>query len=102
MESKSNEKKWGRKDTWKLIHCDSHLETPGFLESTFAMQIEGVNNDTTFASPGVLLKVRFVAVNPDGGSSVSESVTHIPCCRIMEEYDNDGKVVSRYLQTSYE
>lgn len=73
---------WGNGDTFKLISKAS-LEQEGWMKSTKAMEIENL---------GCVIQV-----TTQQGSNVSEALTYVPNCKISEEKNEEGLVVSRKI-----
>jgi hypothetical protein len=73
---------WGNGDTFKLISKASS-EQEGWMKSTKAMEIENL---------GCVIQV-----TTQQGSNVSEALTYVPNCKISEEKNEEGLVISRKI-----
>lgn len=73
---------WGNGDTFKLISKASSQEE-GWMKSTKAMYIQNCGC--------------VVQVTTQQGLEVAEALTFVPNCKIHEEVDESGKVISRSL-----
>lgn len=78
----SDLKVWGNGDVFKLISKASS-ESEGWMKSTKAMEISNVGC--------------VVQVTTQQGDQVAEALTFVPDCRIVEETDDNGKVISRKI-----
>jgi hypothetical protein len=77
---------WGDGDIFKLISKVSS-ENEKWMKSTKAMR----------AGNGCVVQVTTQQINPDGSHSLAEALTYVPNVRIVENRDENGKVISRYL-----
>lgn len=77
---------YGDWDTFQLL-CKASSEKEGWMKSTRAMAMDGL---------GCVVQVTTQQRNPNGGSSLAESITFVPGVTI-EEILEDGKVVGRKL-----
>jgi hypothetical protein len=78
---------WGNGDTFQLI-CKASSEAEGWMKSTKAMP----------AGSGVVIQVTTQQRNPDGSYAISDAVTFVPHCRIVEELDENGQVINRTIK----
>lgn len=77
---------WGDGDTFKLISKASS-KTEGWMKSTKAMEIPDVGC--------------VVQVTTQQGENIAEAITFVPGSKILEEMDQDSKVVGRKLVPLY-
>jgi hypothetical protein len=73
---------WGNGDMFKLL-CKASSKDEKWMKSTKAMEIPHVGC--------------VVQVTTQQGDNVAEAITFVPNTRIQEEYDENGKVISRKL-----
>jgi hypothetical protein len=73
---------WGNGDTFKLISKASS-QSEGWMKSTKAMEVDG---------QGCV-----VQVTTQQGDNISEAITWVPFTKIKEEFDGEGKVISRKI-----
>lgn len=73
---------WGNGDTFKLISKASSQEE-GWMKSTKAMHIPNCGC--------------VVQVTTQQDLEIAEALTFVPNCKIIEELDESGKVISRSL-----
>lgn len=73
---------WGNGDTFKLISKASS-KNEGWMKSTKAMEIFGL---------GCVIQI-----TTQHGDNVSEAVTFVPKCKVLEQSDKDGNVIGRKI-----
>src|ERR1700748_3192213 len=78
---------WGNGDLFKLISKASSANE-GWMKSTKAMEVVGV---------GCVVQVTTQQKGLGGTYAVAEAVTFVPGVTIMEEFDENKKVISRQL-----
>ena len=79
---------WGNGDMFKLL-CKASSKEEGWMKSTKAME----------TNMGSVVQVTTQQRNPDGSYSIAEALTFVPGSFIVERKDEEGKVISRKLQT---
>jgi hypothetical protein len=78
-------KTFGDGDMFKLI-SKAWSENEGWMKSTKAMQIEGIGC--------------IVQVSTQQGDSVAEALSFVPGVCIIEDFDQDEKLIGRHLGVS--
>lgn len=78
---------WGNKDTFKLISKASS-ESEGWMKSTKAMQ----------CGRSVIVQVTTQQRNLDGTYSIAEALTTVRDATIVEQLDDNNKVIARTIQ----
>jgi hypothetical protein len=78
----------GNGDTFRLLFKASS-EKEGWMKSTKAMDVGN----------GCVVQVTTQQRNPDGGYSIAEAITYVPCVKIVEDENNGRKLVTSFPYT---